>query len=116
MSVNFKKYQPKDKSEGPIRAIRLTENNIPKVADYINRNGGKAEIYRRKDGTLCISVRQRTHGKDRARWGYRVAVPGDFVTMVVLAVFNKGKLKNDLEREFARVKEDHFEASHERVK
>lgn len=110
MSIRFKKYQINNKTEAPLKAIRLTERNLEEVVAYVNRNGGEA-----KSHDTGIKIRQHNYGEDWGKLDWRVARVGDFVCFLEWIEPADGIHKRQSFKEFFRIKEDHFEASHSLV-
>lgn len=107
MSVRFKKYAHNGGTARPIRAIRLTENNIDAVAEYVCKNGGAAFVTQGAGGKARrLRIKQLNFGENWGKRDWRVAVVGDFVLYV----------EEDRVKDFFRMKEDHFEASHSLIK
>lgn len=119
MAIRFKKYKFTVGGKHIFRAVRITEKNYLEIVNYVNRNGGQAEgsVFITKDGDELnhkIRVRQRNYGENWGKRDWRVARVGDFI---VRYDFDADLQARGFEPvEFARVKEDEFEASAVEVK
>lgn len=107
MAIRFKKYSAKSKGY-PVDAIRITEANLVEIVNYITKNGGAATGHetvpakgKAKTRPGRIRLRQRNFGFNWGKQDWRVANVGDFIV-------RDGDRKNGYE--FARVKDDQFEA------
>lgn len=104
MAIRLTKYNGKGAGKRPVRAVRVTERNFRELVAWLAKRGVHAVAQFRTnletgdESNHKIRIKQKTGEKRR---DYRVAVPGDFIVELS-------------ENEFARVKEDDFEASYER--
>lgn len=114
MAIRFKKYQDKNRSVGPVKALRITERNLSELVAYITKNGGTAFLTKGSENKpVRIRIKQRNFGENWGKRDWRVANVGDFIVMEDVAPEFQEALGK---REFFRAKDDTFEATHSLIK
>lgn len=108
MAIRTKKYRFAAGGDRRVRAVRITEKNLPELVAYINRNGGAATGHQgntRSGRPSRIRIKQRNYGYTWGKKDWRVARVGDFI------------VRHDIQQEgfepieFERIKDDIFEAT-----
>ena len=117
MAIRFKKYRHTIDGTYEVKALQITEANIPDLVNHICRHGGavtghlyippvKIGKIEKKARKARIRIRQRNFGEHWGKLDWRVATVGDYILRHEI----NGKY------EFERVKGGDFESLTDLVK
>lgn len=116
MAIRTKKYRHRVGGTRKIRALVLTEKNLPDVVAYICKNDGAATGHLGNTASgrpARIRLKQRNYGETWGKTDWRVAKIGDIIVIRHLEEFVDEGFKP---LEFARMKPIDFHDQFEEVK